>query len=156
MACRRVTKLALPVCLSLGLIGAANASSFTNGDFENPNIGNNFFTTYNDASTGITGWTVVAPGANVAIIGAGGGANYPAESGSQWIDLTGTTGTGQGLTQAFDTTSGHSYSVSFWVGSAQRDGSVTSIVDATIDGSSEGAFQYTNLGSIVAWQEFYI
>jgi hypothetical protein len=89
MVCLRVTKLAFPVCVSLGLIGAANASSFTNGDFESPNIGDIFYTTYNDASTGITGWTVVAPGANVAIIGAGAGANYPAESGSQWIDLTG-------------------------------------------------------------------
>ena len=31
---------------------------------------------------------------------------------------------------------------------------MTSIVDATIGGSSEGVFQYTNPGSTVAWQEF--
>ena len=52
MAFRKATKLSLPVCLSLGLIGAANASPFTNGDFETPNIGNTFYTTYNDAAPG--------------------------------------------------------------------------------------------------------
>ena len=121
MAFRKVTKLSLPVCLSLGLIGAANASSFTNGDFESPNIGDVFYNTYGNTSTGITGWTVVAPGGNVAIIGAGAGANYPAESGSQWIDLTGTGGTGQGLTQAFDTTSGR-FLFSFLLGGFRAAG----------------------------------
>jgi Protein of unknown function (DUF642) len=154
MARIRVTNSALPMLLLFGLISTANAMTFTNGDFESPNIGSNFYTTYNDGSTGITGWTVSAPSGNVAIIGAGGGANYPAQSGAQWIDLTGTSGLGQGLTQTFDTNSGHSYLVSFWVGSAQRDGSVTSIVDATVNGSNVGAYQYTNLGSTVAWENF--
>ena len=59
----------LKTCVALGVsslafVGASvgHATSFTNGDFETPNIGNTFYTTYGNGDTSITGWTVSAPG----------------------------------------------------------------------------------------------
>ncbi len=80
---------------------------------------------------------------------------YPAESGHQWIDLTGSSGFNQGLQQTFDTQSGHTYSVTFGIGAAKRDGSTTSIVHPYIGSVLvPGTFQYTNAGTTLAWQDF--
>ena len=143
----------------VGAMHASSAATFQNGDFETPSIGNTFYTLYSTGSTSITGWTVVGPnGGDVAIIGQGGNPPYNPESGLQFIDLTGVSNTaGEGLSQTFDTTAGNTYQVSFWVGNALRDGSVTSTVDAIINGGSSVA--YTNsqsdpVNNYVVWQEF--
>ena len=61
----------------------------------------------------------------------------------------------QGLTQAFDTIGGDAYSVTFGIGAATRDGSVTSIVLPYINSVLvPGGFQYTNPGPTVLWQDF--
>jgi hypothetical protein len=143
----------------VGAMHASSAATFQNGDFETPSIGNTYYTLYSAGSTSITGWTVVGPaGGDVAIIGQGGNPPYNPESGLQFIDLTGVSNTaGEGLSQTFDTTAGNIYQVSFWVGNALRDGSVTSTVDAIINGGNSVA--YTNsqsdpVNNYVVWQEF--
>lgn len=139
---------------TLSAMSAANAASFTNGDFETPIIAVST-APYSDGSTDITGWTVSAPGGNVAIISPGADAHYPAESGSQWIDLTGTFGKSQGLTQAFDTVAGHAYSVTFGIGAVQQfDDSGTSIIIPYINNVLvPGLFEHIELGSTVTWQD---
>lgn len=145
------------VITGVALFPPAQASAFGNGDFETPDIGMTFYTTYGDGSTGITDWTVSAPnGGNVAIINqTGAGANYPAQSGNQFIDMSGTGGSGQMLSQTFDTVSGNTYSVSFYLGAADRDGSVGTDIAPSINGSViPGTWTYSNTGSTVAWEEF--
>ncbi len=150
-----VAAYVLAATAALGLVNAANAATFTNGDFETP-IANSSGSLYGNGDTGITGWTVIAPGGNIALFpDTFNSPAYPAESGHQWIDLTGSGGSNQGLQQAFDTQSGHTYSVTFGIGAATRDGSTTSIVDPYINGLLvAGTYQYTNAGTTLAWQDF--
>ena len=118
----------------LGIIAGLSLSSlaspafcapFTNGDFETPTVPSASFTLFSTASTSITAWTVVgATGGNVAIVSgafqqsdAGVNFIFPAQSGSQWLDLTGVSNTlNEGVSQSFDTIAGHQYSVSFYIG----------------------------------------
>src|SRR3974390_582401 len=107
------------------LASPAYSVAFSNGDFETPIVPSASFTLFSTGSTSITAWTVVgATGGNVAIVSGAfqqsdNGINFifPAQSGSQWLDLTGVSNTlGEGVSQNFTTTAGHLYSVSFYVG----------------------------------------
>jgi hypothetical protein len=107
------------------LASPAFSAPFTNGDFETPTVPSGSFTLFSTGSTLITGWTVVGPaGGNVAIVSgafqqsdAGVNFIFPAQSGNQWLDLTGVSQTlNEGVSQSFDTIAGHQYSLSFWVG----------------------------------------
>ena len=146
---------AIALCAIFGAVSAVHASTFTNGDFETPTAGGSGNPYGNGAA--FTGWTAEAPsGGNIYLFpDTFGGGVYPAESGHQWIDLTGSNGLNQGLEQTFDTQSGDMYSVTFGIGAATRDGSTTSIVLPYIDSVLvPGTFQYTNAGSTLAWRDF--
>lgn len=136
--------------------GIANASTFQNGDFESPAI-TSAFINYSDGSTAITGWTVSAPsGTNVALINASRSGYSPAASGNQWLDLTGSGALGsEGVTQTFDTVSGHQYQVTFGIGASTQTGSTKSIVNPYINGNAiSGAFQLAATSSSLIWQDF--
>jgi hypothetical protein len=87
-----------------------------NGDFETPTVPTRSFTLFATGSASITGWTVVGPTGvgNVAIVRGNftqfeNGINFifPAQSGVQWLDLTGISNTpGEGVSQTVTTIPG--------------------------------------------------
>jgi hypothetical protein len=130
------------------LANPAFSAPFTNGSFETPAVPSGGFTLFNTGSTLITGWTVVgAPGSNNVAIVSGAfqqsdnGVNFifPAQNGSQWLDLTGISNTlGEGVSQSFDTIAGHQYSVSFFVGNISDPGGIfgtSSTVNVQLNGN---------------------
>ena len=146
-----IARSAFIACTVFGLSSAANAAPFTNGDFETPDTATFYNVIYNPGND-IGGWSVVGgAGSNVEVFGTGGGAEA-AQSGAQWLDLSGSYGTGQGVTQTFDTVVGHTYEVTFGIG-ARTD--KTTIVDPTINALAVlGVFQLSNADSTIAWQDF--
>src|SRR5262249_17434137 len=126
--------------------------------FETPNIGATFFVTF-PAGGGFSAWQVVGSSGNIAIINVTGNASYVPEDGNQFIDLTGTTNTfGIGMQQVVSTVAGHSYQISFYVGNALRDGSLTSTVDVSINGAAALAFTNSSSDPLnannIVWQQF--
>jgi Protein of unknown function (DUF642) len=152
----RSAKGMVAVAAAVFVYSGPTLADFVNGSFEQPNIGNIFFTAYSPGDNSITGWTVVGTGGNIAIIGAGATAFYNPESGSQFIDLTGTTNTfGDGVKQTITTVAGDSYQVSFWIGNSHTDGSTNSTVDVSINGGTASGFTNTNFNAnSLNWQQF--
>jgi hypothetical protein len=143
------TLLVVIAGLSLSSLAShAFSAPFTNGDFETPVVPSANFTLFGTGSTSIPGWTVVgATGGNVAIVSgafteAEGSTTFifPAQNGSQSLDLTGLTNIlNEGVSQSFDTIAGHQYSVSFWVGNLNDPGGgfgTTSTVIVQANGST--------------------
>ena len=100
MSMKRSFGLLLLLCV-LALPSFANL--ITNGDFETPVVPVGGFFNYNTGSTLITGWTVV--GRQVSIVSGSyfsNGANFPAQNGVQWLDLTGdlSNSLGEGVEQS--------------------------------------------------------
>ena len=145
--CERVTQCVLLAgCLTLGLGGACDAATIINGDFETPNPGNSGFINYPSPGS-FGGWDVVGPASDVAVSlnsnPAFGGGFFPAQSGSQWVNLIGNdsshNGAATGVQQSVLTDIGQSYVLSFWVGNNFQifpEGTFsTSTVNVTINGS---------------------
>jgi hypothetical protein len=88
---------ALTAVVALGLSTLAySAPLLTNGDFEIPIVPVRGFTLFTPPSTSITGWTVVGNPGTVAIVSGtftqfdnGIDFSFRAQSGVQWLDLTG-------------------------------------------------------------------
>jgi len=142
---------ALPAVVALSLsalVSPAYPAPFTNGDFETPTVPTGNFTLFATGSTSITGWTVVGPtGGNVAIVSGSftqfdNGINFifPAQSGVQWLDLTGVSNTpGEGVSQTVTTIPGDAYRVSLFVGNVSDPGGIfgtTSTVNVQVGGST--------------------
>jgi HpiC1 cyclase/PEP-CTERM motif len=157
--------LAILIALS-GMDGRA-ASIITNGSFEttSPTVPAGSFVNFLPASTGITGWTVVgAAGTEVSVVNktyASECCVFPAEDGSNWLDLTGdgTNRDTEGVTQAVATIAGDEYTLSFWVGNVSDPRGVfgiTSTVDVSENGTSLGAFENscTTCTTTLTWQLF--
>lgn len=146
----------------LTLMGSpAFANLITNGSFETPVVPVGGFTNFNSASTGITGWTVVGP--QVSIVSgtyASFGLKFPAEDGSQWLDLTGDgSNKVEGVKQTVSTTAGSTYDLSFYVGNQVNSSGIygtTSTVEVLVNGTPVHAF--TNSlgagGTTQVWEQF--
>ena len=123
-------------------------ASITNESFETPTVPAGSYTDYASGSTGITGWKVVASGGDVAVVSgsfAESGVAFPAEDGSQWLDLTGVTANSiEGVEQTVSTTAGTSYTLSFWVGNVDNlsvSFGTTSTVNLYLGDFGKGAFE---------------
>jgi Protein of unknown function (DUF642) len=142
---------ALTAAVALGLstlvTPAYSAPLLTNGDFETPIVPVGSFTLFTPPSTSITGWTVVGNPGTVAIVRGNftqfeNGINFIflAQSGVQWLDLTGISNTpGEGVSQTVTTIPGNAYRVSFFVGNVSDPGGIfgtTSTVNVQVDGST--------------------
>jgi hypothetical protein len=140
------------------------ADLITNGSFEAPVVPAGNFTDFASGSSGITGWTVVGPAAGVSIVSGTfttSGISFPAESGAQWLDLTGDGTNGkEGVQQTIATTAGTQYTVSFWVGNVNDPNGLfgtTSSVDVLLGGSSGSlllAATNSNAAGPLTWQQF--
>ena len=134
---------------------AAGANLITNGSFEAtvPAVASGSYNTYLATdSTGMPGWSVVgATGHNVSAVSTSytqNGLLFPAQDGSNWLDLTGAGSNflDEGVTQTVTTTVGVTYDLSFWVGNVcdpNHSFGTTSTVQLSIGGGFASA--YTNL-----------
>lgn len=136
-------------------------AQIVNGGFETPAPPPHGFTNFLSGSTLINGWSVVGP--EVSIVSntyTSFGIDFPAQSGSAWLDLTGDlSNRAEGVQQTFTTVPGTTYNVTFWVGNVVNPGGpygTTSTVNMTVNGSP--AFSATNSGgagtSTQFWQQF--
>jgi hypothetical protein len=142
-----------------------HADSIVNGSFETPTVPAGGFTDFASGSSGITGWTVVGAATGVSIVSGSAisaGISLPAESGAQWLDLTGDGANGkEGVEQTFATTAGTLYTVSFWVGNVNNPASgngTSSTVDVLlggVGGTSLLAATNASAGSTtLTWEQF--
>jgi hypothetical protein len=112
-----ITALALPLAPVSGL-AAPSGDLIANVGFEQPIVPNAQFQIF-AAGQSFSGWKVVGAAGNVAIVSGGyqqNGFAFPASSGQQWLDLTGSSNTATGVEQSIPTTPGTEYHLSFSVG----------------------------------------
>jgi hypothetical protein len=145
----------------------ARADIIANGSFETttPAVGAGTFVLFTPGSTGVTGWTVVGTtGINIGVGNTAfieSGISFPAENGSNWVDLTGLNSNNdtEGLQQTIATIVGDSYTLSFFVGNVDSPSTgfgVTSTVKVLANGASLGAFtnNCTACTTTLAWTQF--
>lgn len=141
--------------------GGANAQ-VANGSFEAPLVQPGSYSSFAVGSNAIPGWTVVGPaGTEVAIVNTTFtqfGVTFEAQSGAQWLDLTGTgSNSSEGVSQTVSTIAGHPYEVTFFVGNT-TGGSVfgtTSTVNLAINGvQSFSAVNSMTNATALSWQQF--
>ena len=140
--------------------GVANAQ-VVNGSFELPLVPQGGFTEF-VGSAAIPGWTVVGPaGTAVAIVSttfAQNGVTFQAQSGGQWLDLTGSgSNSSEGVSQAITTVAGHQYELTFFVGNT-TGGEIfgrSSTVNVAVNGvQSFSALNATASQTSLNWQQF--
>jgi hypothetical protein len=144
-----------------GACATSGASLITNGSFELPVVTSG---SYQEFSTGdaLSGWTVTGAPGNVDVISTtftSGGFSFPAEDGSQALDLTGTSNSSTGVSQTVSTTPGVTYQLSFWVGNVVNPGGAfgtTSTVDVLVNGMQLLAAENTQGAGTTTlnWQQF--
>ena len=157
--------------LAVGLLGAvglvtvaplAGANLVTNASFETPVVPAGSFTNFGVASLALTGWSVSGLSfTNVSIVSGSfsqNGVSFPAEDGSQWLDLTGDgSNSNESVSQPVVTTAGDQYQLSYYIGNT-TGGQIfgtTSTVDVLLNGSL--AFVDTNAlpsPTTLIWEQF--
>ena len=152
----RAISLSALMATCISIASPAMAASLLNGDFESPVVTVGSFQNFT-AGNDIGGWTAVGPA--VSLVNGTfnqSGFSFPAQSGAQWLDLTGfTSNTSEGVEQTVDTVAGTNYSVKFWVGNVS--GSVfgtTSTVNLLIDDVLLLAATNSGGTTTLEWQEF--
>jgi hypothetical protein len=132
--------------LSILCSGAHATPLLTNGSFEDP--GNTSTQLLTPGSTAIPGWTVTgASNSNISWDYQGAYSPLMPEDGNYYLDLTGSVDEGPyvGVTQSFSTTSGDTYQITFYLGSAFQY-QVQDGLTVSADGMSE-TFTSTNDGT---------
>lgn len=129
----------LAAALCAGGSGAKAANLLGNGDFETPLVPAGSFTLFLNGQA-IGPWTVTGATGNVGVVSgtfSQGGFSFPARSGKQWLDLTGTSNTATGVRQAVATIPGRLYELTFHVGNVKNPGGIfgtTSSVRVLVNG----------------------
>jgi hypothetical protein len=157
----------LAILIALAGVNTFAASLINNGSFEttSPSVAVGGFVNFLSGSAGITGWTVVGTaGTEVSVVNttyASECCTFPAEDGSNWLDLTGdgTNSDTEGIEQTVATTAGHAYTLSFYVGNVFDPSGIfgtTSTADVSENGTSLGAFENrcTTCTTQLTWQLF--
>jgi hypothetical protein len=124
-ACTLVVGLAWPVTSAASPSHVVSPNLIVNGSFETPVVAAGGYQLYSNGQT-FPGWTAVYKPGNIAIVSGSfkeGGFSFPAEAGSQWVDLTGTTNLrGTGVVQTVPTVPDATYQVSFYIGNVYDPG----------------------------------
>jgi hypothetical protein len=144
----------------------ARADLISNGSFETtvPPVTPGTFSLFAPGNTtGVPGWTIVGPGADVGVVSttfSQDGLHFVSEDGSNWVDLTGfNINSTEGVSQAIATNIGDSYTLTFWVGTVDSPTTgfgVTSTVHVLANGTSLGSFtnNCTTCTTTQQWQMF--
>jgi hypothetical protein len=132
------------------------------GGFESPVVPAGSFQDFSMGQT-FSRWTVVGASGNVAIVSGTfmqNGFSFPARSGKQWLDLTGTSQTATGVQQNVNTTPATNYRLSFWVGNVCDPGGIfgtTSTVNVVVNGGAPVSKTNRHCGGMSqVWQKFSI
>jgi hypothetical protein len=158
----------VPVLLAGASIAAIQAPAkalIVNGSFEDISLPPSSLSSEIAGSTNITGWDVVGPG-EVSIVSSPYtyfAVTFPAQDGTQWLDLTGINDIGCstcGVSQNVPTTAGLDYTLSFYVGNVlSEDGIINSVpVALSINGGTP--VPYFNMVDLptqeLKWTQFTI
>ena len=140
----------------------ANANLLLNGSFETPVVTPGTFTNFAVGSGLLTDWTVFGPAGTVVSIVSGSftqnGVSFPAQDGTQWLDLTGlNSNSTEGVSQAVATTAGDQYQLSYYIGNTTGGGIFGS--SSTVDVLLNGALAFADTNSTVSsatqnWEQF--
>jgi hypothetical protein len=120
-------KTLIAVCAFSMVAGIASGNLITNPSFETPVVTAGSFENFSTGSTGITGWAVTGPAdTGVSIVSTTfvqDGVTFGAESGNQWVDLTGDgSNSTEGIMQLVATTPGTNYALTFYIGNTTGGG----------------------------------
>jgi len=161
---RGVACAALAIGVLIGGCGTASATTnlIKNGGFEVPAVPAGGFKLFSTGRS-FTGWRVVGARGNVGVVSGryrGDGITFNAESGAQWMDLTGfESNTPTGVAESVSTTRGHEYHLTFWVGNVYDPGGIFG-VSSTVKVYVNGVRKLTATNSLhpanhkQAWKEF--
>lgn len=132
---------------------AAQATSATqvgnliaNGSFEEPVVPEGSYKVFTTGQS-FPAWQVVGARGGVAPISGkyrNAGINFSAQSGNQWLDMTGLSNSATGVQQTVRTQPGAQYTLTFFVGNVVTRGGgfgTTSAVEVMVDGKSAGTFR---------------
>jgi hypothetical protein len=157
----------LAILIALAEVDAARADLIANGSFETttPAVVTGACGAFAPGSNGVQSWAVVgSAGTDIAVCNTTFtqfGISFPAENGSNSLDLTGVSSNSdtEGVQQTIATIIGDSYALSFFVGNVDSPSTgfgVTSTVDVSANATSLGAFtnSCTTCTTTWAWQEF--
>ncbi len=165
----RLMPLSLIAILGLA-VSIGRADSILDGGFEVPvekSGAYQLFSPGQSIPSATNDWSVVGAAGNVAVISgdyvypdpAHPNITFPAQEGTQWLDLTGLSNTATGVQQSVPTTIGQTYTLSFWVGNVNSPdlfGS-NSTVDVFIDNAPVPVLiaenSSTNATTLV-WEQF--
>lgn len=159
-----VSSAALLLCI-LATSPIASAT-ITNGSFEDVLVPVGGFTAYPAGSTALTGWTIVGGTSDdgpavVSTTFMQEGITFTAEDGNQFLDLTGVNeNSTEGVEQTVATTTGTSYTLSFWIGNVDDTNpgglfGMTSTVNVYLDGTLLGAFENSSTTpNTMVWEQF--
>ncbi|MBS0658908.1 MAG: DUF642 domain-containing protein [Verrucomicrobia bacterium] len=146
--------------LAGSLLATASSAQVLNGSFEDPTVATGGASVFGAGSLAITNWTVV--GVDVAVLSGSftqSGITFQAQSGSQWLDLSGVNNSAaSGVVQNIGTVIGQAYEVSFYVGSASDGGFFfPATVDLSIDGGGRVSYFNPNTTpNALNWLQFTV
>ena len=154
--------LAVGTVIASGGPASATTNLIKNGSFEKPVVPAGSFQNFATGQS-FTGWKVTGATGAVSIVSGtfqDQGFTFNAQTGAQWIDLTGPgSKTATGIAQSVATTAGTSYQLTFWVGNVNDPGG-TFGVSSTVKVLVNGALKLTAVNSLhptnhkQAWKKF--
>ncbi len=158
-----VVAVAMPATAFAGTpkVMGAGINLMKNGGFEKPVVAAGSFAEFTTGQT-FKHWTVVGASGNVAVVSGTftqAGFSFPAQSGNQWLDLTGTSNTPTGVSQTFATVSGQNYTLTFWVGNVYDPGGIfgtTSTVNVSVNGTHVLSATNSQQSTTQVWQKFKV
>ncbi|MGA8100090.1 MAG: DUF642 domain-containing protein, partial [Candidatus Cybelea sp.] len=134
-------------------------SLFKDGSFEKPAVPSGSFQLFSNGQK-FSKWAIVGANGNVGIVSGTftqNGFHFPAKSGKQWVDLTGTTQTATGLSQTLATTPNAKYKLVFWIGNVYDPGGifgVSSTVNVLVNGHQVFAATNSRKSTTQVWRQF--
>ena len=129
------------------------------GGFEKPSVPSGSFLVFSSGQK-FAKWDVVGANGNVGVVSGAftqNGFKFPAKSGKQWVDLTGTTQTATGISQTLSTTPNAKYKLVFWIGNVYDPNGifgVSSTVNVLVNGQQVFAATNSRKSTTQVWKQF--
>lgn len=159
------TSFLVGVAAALLLAGSASAQNLiSDGSFESPLVQASApfeFDVFTPSDATLPGWSIV--GTEIAVVSssfAEYGVTFVAESGNQWMDLSGLGAPNltNGIIQSVATTSGLQYQLSFYLGSAYTGSGpyLSPTLDLSLNGGPRVSYTNSNIvtNGLMNWQFF--